>query len=116
MRRDPTAAELLEAVCGWLGAEDAAAGGFHRRVARNVIDIVRRELALWPTMEAEAVQRMAALLGHEGTFVELEAELAEAIRTGRIAEDDPGLRDHLKRTALDALAVDQPRYVHELTL
>jgi len=116
MRRDPTAAELLEAVSGWLGEDDATAGGFHRRVARNVIDIVHRELALWPAMEAEATQRMAALLGHEGAFVDLEAELGEAIRAGRIAQDDPGLRDHLKRSALDALVIDQPRYVHELTL
>lgn len=114
MMRDPTADELLEAVANWLNDEHGATDRFHRRLAANAIAIVRRELALWPSTEKEAQIRAAELLGRAGDARELEAALALAIRAGRLRHDAPALREHLRRCALDALAIDQPHYVHEL--
>lgn len=109
----PTAQELVEGVATWLPV-DGSAGGFQLRVARNALQIAARELALAPAADARAAERMAALLGREGTRDELDRALVEAIRSGAIAPDDPALLAHLKAAALDALAIDQPKYAHEL--
>lgn len=109
----PSAQELVESVAKWLPL-DGSAGAFQLRVARNALAIAARDLALAPAADARAVERMAALLGRWGTREDLDAALAEAIRTGAILPDDPRLLAHLKAAALDALAIDQPNYAHEL--
>ena len=43
-----------------------------------------------------------------------DAALVAAIRSGAIAPDDPALVAHLKATALDTIAIDQPKYAHTL--
>ena len=63
---------------------------------------------------AREVERMRALLHRDGTRDELDAALAAAIRSGMIAPDDPALVAHLKATALDTIAIDQPKYAHTL--
>ena len=75
---------------------------------------MQRELELSPAAEARAVERMRALLGRDGDFVALNRALAEAIRAGSMTPATPALRAHLRATALDMLAIDQPRYAHEL--
>jgi Domain of unknown function (DUF6285) len=105
----PTAQELVEGVARWLPV-DGSAGTFGLRVARNALEIAARDLALGPAADARAAERMAALLGREA----LDAALVAAIREGTIAPDDPALVAHLRACALDALAIDQPRYAHEL--
>lgn len=109
----PSAQELVESVANWLPL-DGSASAFGLRVARNALGIAARELALAPAADARAVERMAALLGRTGTRDALDAALVEAIRTGAIAPDDPRLLTHLKAAALDALAIDEPNYAHEL--
>lgn len=109
----PTAQELVESVGKWLPL-DGSAGGFQLRVARNALEIAARELAQAPAADARAVERIAALLGTDGTRDELDAALTKAIREGSIAPDDPRLLAHLRAAALDALAIDQPKYAHEL--
>lgn len=100
-------------VATWLPV-DGSAGTFALRVARNALEIANRDLTLGPPADARAAERMRALLGREGTREELDAILAGAIRNGTIAPDDPALVAHLRACALDALAIDQPRYAHEL--
>ncbi|WP_375286265.1 DUF6285 domain-containing protein [Sphingomonas sp.] len=109
----PTAQELVEGVARWLPV-DGSAGTFGLRVARNALEIAARDMALGPAADARAAERMQALLGRGGTRDELDMALVAAIRSGEIASDDPGLVAHLKACALDALAIDQPRYAHEL--
>jgi hypothetical protein len=110
----PTAAELVAAVAAWLPV-DGNAPPFAMRVARNALEIAGRDLKSGPAADARAAVRMRALLGQDGTRDELDRALVAAIRGGTIAPDDPALVEHLRLCALDALAVDQPRYAHQLS-
>lgn len=83
---------------------------FHARVAANALGIVARELELGPQASQEELQRLKALLGSEGTLEVLNAELSDEIREGRIGLETEGLVDHLRKTTLDKVAIDQPKY------
>lgn len=114
MIEGPRKEELVEATTAWLEGAPTSADGFHRKVAANALGIVSRELAQWPAAEAAAVARMGTILGVDGDYGSLNAALAERLRDGSVSGDDPAVFDHLRRTALDTLAIDQPRYRHEL--
>lgn len=109
----PTALEIVAGVAGWLPV-DGSASVFQLRVARNALEIAARDMAQSPAADARAAERMRALLGRDGTREELDAALVEAIRGGAIAPDDPRLVAHIRACALDTIAIDQPRYAHEL--
>jgi hypothetical protein len=110
----PSSVELVTAVREFL--EDHALpnlegrNAFHARVAANALAIVARQLERGPEAEAREQERLAALLGTEGTLDEQNRELCRRIRSGRLALDDAGLVSHLRTTSLDKLAVDQPKY------
>jgi hypothetical protein len=110
----PTASELLGAVAGFLRDEisPTLSGrlAFHARVAVNVLEMVRRELALGPAAVESEATRLRALLGREGSLADLEEALCEAIASSKVDPDDPTLVEHLWTTTLDTLAVDQPNY------
>jgi len=113
MLTHPTAQALVEGVAAWLPL-DGSASGFGLRVARNALEIAARDMALGPDADARAVDRMRAILGQNGTREELDAALVDAIRGGVIAPDAPALVAHMTACARDALAIDQPKYAHEL--
>ncbi len=110
----PTASELIGAVAGFLRDEvsPTLSGrmAFHARVAVNVLEMVKRELALGPAATAAEGARLKALLGRDGPLAELEEELCARIAAGEVAPGDPALIEHLWATTLDTLAVDQPNY------
>ncbi len=54
--------------------------------------------------------RLAALLGTQGSLLDLNRSLAERIGSGELDLGTPGLSDHLWQTTMDKLAVDQPNY------
>ncbi|AYG93905.1 protein kinase [Brevundimonas naejangsanensis] len=115
MIEGPSRDELLQATTAWLEDASSPVEGFHRRVAANALGMVSRELAQWPAAEAAAVMRMQAILGCDGDYATLNAALAEALRKGTVSAEDPAVFDHLRRAALAMLAIDQPRYRHELS-
>jgi hypothetical protein len=83
---------------------------FHARVAANALAIVMRELEqAGPSGEAER-GRLKALLGHDGTLLELNRSLCGHIREGAVDLDTPGLAEHLVATTRDKVAIDQPNY------
>jgi hypothetical protein len=111
MAGHPDAAELIEAVRGFLASVESRLAGreaFHAKVAGNVLAIVARELRQRP----EAVERaaLASVLGHDGDAAALRAELCAALRAGRIGADTPGLIDALTAATLARLAVDNPTF------
>ena len=114
MREQPSAAALLDAVTHFLRHEAAPAlsgrTAFHARVAANALEIVRREMAAGPRATAEETARLANLLGHQGENEALNGELCARIAEGSIRADDRALLDHLWRTTLDTVAIDQPKY------
>jgi aminoglycoside phosphotransferase (APT) family kinase protein len=105
----PTAAELLDAVRGYLTdvALPATDGvvSFHARVAANVVGIVERQLLLGPAQEERAAAGLAAL--GAGSM----AELAAAVRDGALADRHDDLVAFLASSARDRLAVANPRHL-----
>lgn len=114
MQDQPTPSEMLGAVAAFLkdvvAAETQGAISFQARVAANALEIVRRQLDLAPAEEAAELERLKALLGHDGDLATLNAELAKSLREGRLDLTTPGLKDHLWATTLAKVAVDQPNY------
>ncbi len=84
----PTAAELVEAVREFLERDVMGAiegrVRFHTRVALNALGIVERELVAGPAADAEALEHLRAVLGHDGEPRELVADLARGIRDGSL--------------------------------
>jgi hypothetical protein len=114
LREQPTADELLEIVAQFLREEVvpklSGPTAYHARVAANVVDIVRREMALAPEALTAELERLRALVGHDGDSADLNRELCALIAAGAIDLHDPALLDHLWATTLETVAIDQPRY------
>ncbi len=110
----PKAAVLLEAAVKYLETElMPTLEGYHRfqtRVTVNVFNTVRRELELRGAQAEAERSRLAAILGHEGDVETLSIELAERIRAGAIAIDDPALRAHVRQSLADALAINNSKW------
>jgi uncharacterized protein DUF6285 len=84
---------------------------FTVKVAANMLATIERELRQAPEADAAERTRLAVLTGTEGTHTDLNRVLAEAIRAGGIADDDPRLLDHLRRTTAAALAINNPQWL-----
>lgn len=114
MHQRPDLQDLLSAVALFLREQAMPQlqghAAYQARVAANMVDIVRRQLAQAPEAEAQELQRLHQLLQHDGSLAELNALLCERIADGRIDLHTPGLAEHLWWTTLDKLAVDQPGY------
>ncbi|MBV9330715.1 MAG: hypothetical protein JOZ55_04100 [Alphaproteobacteria bacterium] len=114
MMDQPSMLELVDAVRAFLEQrampELKGHTAFHARVAANALGIVARELKNGPEAARAEMERLKALLGHEGTLEELNRELCAAIRDGRLGLETQGLAEHLERTVRDKVAIDQPGY------
>jgi len=113
----PDAPALLDAAIDYLERELLPTlAGYHRfqcRVTVNVLAQVRRELALAPGQADAERARLIALLGHPGERDALSRELAARIRTGELALDDPTLLDHLRQSLVEALRINNPKWIGE---
>jgi uncharacterized protein DUF6285 len=111
----PDAPALLDAAIDYLERELLPTlAGYHRfqcRVTVNVLAQVRRELALAPAQADAERARLVALLGHPGERDALSRELAARIRAGDLALDDPALLDHLRQSLVEALRINNPRWL-----
>lgn len=125
MQDRPSVDELLEAVAGFLQDDvmpnTSGRISFHARVASNVLQTLRRELA----SEEEYLERewagLDALLGEEPRPASLAAARAELtrrnealsqrIREGAADEDSmrQSLLTHLRTVTRDKLAVSDPK-------
>ena len=121
MQDAPHPEQLLEAVVRFLRDEALPALGRHgegalayqARVAANMLDIVRREVVLAPAADAAERAGLQALVGRPGEAADLATlnrRLADGIADGTLHAATPGLADHLWRSTLAKLAVDQPGY------
>lgn len=109
----PTAGELQQA----LDLFDQQANGpddgrraFMTRVADNARALLARETALGPAATDAEQARLAALLARDGDAATLNGQLCDALRSGALAPRDPAVLAHLRATALDRIAIDQPTY------
>lgn len=83
---------------------------FDMRVTLNALQLVRRTLALTPESDAAERARLEALLGEAGDLDSLNRALCARVEAGEMDLATPGLVAHLRATALEKLAVDQPSY------
>jgi hypothetical protein len=114
MQDQPTPSEVIGAVALFLknvvAAETTGATSFQARVAANALEMMKRELDLAPAEDAAELVRLKALLGEDGTLLELNQKLADRIASGALDLSTPGLKDHLWAVTMAKLAVDQPTY------
>lgn len=88
--------------------------GYHRfktRVTTNVLITMRRELELGAGQGAAERGRLLELLGHEGDVTTLSLELAERIRAGTVDPQTPVVRDHIRKSLAEALAINNPKWL-----
>lgn len=114
MQDEPTPIELTKSVADFLRNDITPLISGHQafklRVAINILDLVTRQLTREEGSDANEVERLRALLGEDGSVMELNRALAERIAKGEIDLATPGLAEHLWATTMDKLAVDQPSY------
>ena len=114
MQDRPAASDLLTAVKHFLSdtamPQLSGQAAFHARVAGNVLDILAREMALAPGFQKAELARLESLLGENGDLLDLNRKLCDKISAGEMDLSTPGLKDHLIRTTMGKLAIDQPRY------
>lgn len=114
MQDEPTPIELTKAVADFLRNDITPLISGHQafklRVAVNILDLVTRQLTRAEGSDAAEVERLRALLGEDGSVMELNRALAERIAKGELDLATPSLAEHLWATTMDKLAVDQPNY------
>ncbi|HLG84807.1 MAG TPA: DUF6285 domain-containing protein [Bradyrhizobium sp.] len=114
MQDEPTPTELTKAVADFLRNDIAPTlsghNAFKLRVAINMLDLVTRQLTLEAGSDAAEATRLRQLFGMEGGLIELNRVLADRIASGEMDLQTPGLAEHLWRTTMDKLAIDQPGY------
>ncbi|MCK1683348.1 hypothetical protein IVA87_29095 [Bradyrhizobium sp. 147] len=114
MQDEPTPIELTKSVADFLRNDITPLISGHQafklRVAINILDLVTRQLTREEGSDAAEVERLCALLGMDGSLIDLNRTLAMRIAKGEIDLATPGLAEHLWQTTMDKLAVDQPNY------
>src|SRR5436190_11574364 len=114
MQDEPTPTELIKAVADFIRNEIMPVikghNAFKLRVGINALDLVARQLTLAGDSDMTEAARLKALLGIDGSLLDLNRALSEKIATGELDLKTPGLADHLWQTTMDKLAVDQPNY------
>jgi aminoglycoside phosphotransferase (APT) family kinase protein len=110
----PRVDELLTSVRDFLRVDARKAlegrNSFMALVASNSLDIVLRELTLGPAHLRGEQDRLRALFGSDEGLEVLRGRLCQGLRDGSVVLDRPGLADHLRTTAVNQLAIDQPKY------
>jgi hypothetical protein len=112
----PDATELIETVREFLHEKllptMTGHAAFEVRIAANLLAIALREREHGPVAAEAARERLARIVGRDGTVDELEAALVERIRAGDLGIESAALlRAHLQETVRDRLAIANPKYL-----
>ena len=114
MNGHPPATELLASVSRFLREELlpflSGAQAFNLRVSINALELVRRQIEQQDAADKSEHRRLAKLLDTYAELDVLRKQLCEKIARGDIMLDQPALREHLRATIVDRLAIDQPTY------
>ncbi|HEX7882976.1 MAG TPA: DUF6285 domain-containing protein [Afipia sp.] len=114
MQDQPTPVELINAVAEFLRADVAPQlsghAAFKLRVGLNALDLVVRQLTHEADSDAAEAVRLSKLLGTSGSLEELNRALSAQIASGEMDFQTPGLTEHVWKTTMDKLAIDQPNY------
>ena len=83
---------------------------FYAFVARNSLQIIQREINLINGYEEKEIIRLEKLLNEKGDIKDLNKILCKRITDKELDRDDNELKDHLIRTTMAKLSIDQPNY------
>ncbi len=110
----PTCRELVEAVREFLERdllpEVDGPLSFQIRVSINVVKIIERELTFGDAADEAERERLHGLLGRDGTREELNRALCQQLRCEAQDVEDPRLIEHLRKTTMAKLSIDNPSY------
>ena len=83
---------------------------FHAHVAKNSLNIVLRQLKLEEVSSEKEKDRLSKILKTEKTIKEMNKILCSKIDNNNIDIDNNELIDHLFKTTMEKLEIDQPNY------
>lgn len=114
MQDKPSLLELLGAVQSFIqdkaSPELSGRTRFHARVAANVLAIVSREAQFGAHFSRAQKQRLEAILGQTNNLETLNRLFCEALANGTLDMKNSDVRNHLIKTTMGKLAIDQPTY------
>lgn len=104
--QDPPSASVIAG----LARSSEAGSKFEDRLVAAAVQLVERAAALAPASDKAETERLSALLGESGELEQLNRRLCKMISDGAMTLSSSGLAAHLRATAMEKLAIDQPSY------
>ena len=114
MNNPPSKEELIISIINYIEndviSELKGQKRFHAHVAKNSLSIILRQLSLEEENNSKERKRLAEILKIDGDLKELNRILCEKINNDEINIKDNDLIDHLYKTTMEKLSIDQPNY------
>ena len=114
MNNPPSKEELITSVIEFIENDiiDGLVGQkrFHAHVAKNSLQIILRQLKLEEKNNRFEKNRLKEILKIDKDLNELNKILCQKIDTEEININDNDLIDHLFKTTMEKLSIDQPNY------
>ena len=83
---------------------------FLARVASNSLDIALRDMATGDEHRRLEHNRLKDYFGSQDTLAVLRWRLVKALRDGSVGITDERIKEHLRQTVVNQIAIDQPKY------
>jgi len=114
MNNPPSKEELIISIINYIEndviSELKGQKRFHAHVAKNSLNIILRQLSLEEENNSKERKRLVEILKIDGDLKELNRILCEKINNDEINIKDNDLIDHLYKTTMEKLSIDQPNY------
>jgi hypothetical protein len=114
MNNPPSKEELIISIINYIEndviSELKGQKRFHAHVAKNSLNIILRQLRLEKKNSSKEKKRLEEILKIDGDLIELNRILCEKINNDEINIKDNNLIDHLYKTTMEKLSIDQPNY------
>lgn len=114
MNNPPSKEELIISIINYIEndviSELKGQKRFHAHVAKNSLNIILRQLRLERENSSKEKKRLEEILKIDGDLIELNRILCEKINNDEINIKDNNLIDHLYKTTMEKLSIDQPNY------
>ena len=114
MNNPPSKEELIISIINYIEndviSELKGQKWFHAHVAKNSLNIILRQLRLEKENNSKEKKRLKEILKIDGDLIELNKILCEKINNDEINIKDNNLIDHLYKTTMEKLSIDQPNY------
>lgn len=114
MNNPPSKEELLVSIINYIEkdviSELKGEKRFHAHVAKNSLNIILRQLKLEEKNNSLEEKRLKEILKIENDLEEMNKILCNKINNNEIDINDNKLIDHLYKTTMEKLSIDQPNY------